>query len=212
MRKWANRSRSWREFRDVFLLLGAPGALMSAIRQLTVRTSSPLPAPRFDLAFDSTTAALWGIENATASANVMNFTLDGSFVSGFLTASNFNNMGIAVNQLAGESKRIYYWQNLPNLIREVDTNGAPVGSTSLRDHSGEGVAGPPGGFRDCSSWWATSMTSASRRCSGVKSIDAPSPDSIATSETRYSQRPWTMRRRTESLRISAARRITFARG
>ena len=92
---------------------------------------SPLPTPRFDLAFDSTTDTLWGIENATASANVMNFTLAGSFVSGFLTESNWNNMGIAVNQLAGASKRIYYWQNIARTITEVEENGTLLGSTSL---------------------------------------------------------------------------------
>ena len=92
---------------------------------------SPLPTPRFDLAFDSTTDTLWGIENATASANVMNFTLAGSFVSGFLTESNWNNMGIAVNQLAGASKRVYYWQNIARTITEVDESGTLLGSTSL---------------------------------------------------------------------------------
>jgi len=132
----ALRSGSQRRRRIMVLAISAALLLCARDGHAGVATvvgslPSPLPAPRFDLAFDSTTGTLWGIENATASANVMNFTLDGSFVSGFLTASSFNNMGIAVNQVAGESKRIFYWQNLASLIREVDANGAPVGSTSL---------------------------------------------------------------------------------
>lgn len=92
---------------------------------------SPLPTPRFDLAFDSTTDTLWGIDNASATANVMNFTLEGTFVSGFLTVPEWNNLGLAVNQLSGASKRIYYWQNHARTIREVDESGAPVDSTLL---------------------------------------------------------------------------------
>lgn len=92
---------------------------------------SPLPAPRFDLAFDSTTETLWGIENATASSNVMNFTLAGTFVSGFLTEPYWNSVGIAVNQLAGASKRIYYWKNLTRKVYEVDANGTLLDATEL---------------------------------------------------------------------------------
>ena len=62
---------------------------------------SPLPAPRFGLAFDTTARTLWGINNPTESSDVMNFDLQGNLLSGFKTVPEFNNEGIAVNQESG---------------------------------------------------------------------------------------------------------------
>jgi hypothetical protein len=92
---------------------------------------TPLPWPQFGLDFDTTTGTLWGIENSTATANIMNFTTNGTFISGFLTVPEGNNVGIAVNQAPGPSKRVFYWQNLPRLIREALPNGQLVSTTQL---------------------------------------------------------------------------------
>ena len=90
---------------------------------------SPLPPPRFGLAFDSSTGTLWGIENLNRRPNIMNFDLSGNLIQGFVGEGNFNSTGIAVDP---NGQHIYYWQNLNRHLQQARyPDGTFVGTTQL---------------------------------------------------------------------------------
>jgi hypothetical protein len=90
---------------------------------------SPLPFPRFDLDFDTSTGTLWGIENSTKKPNIMNFDRSGTLIQGFIGEDDFNSTGIAVDPLVG---RIFYWQNLLRNLHEARyPDGAFIGTTQF---------------------------------------------------------------------------------